>query len=66
MVAFTPLGGDSAAVQRFVHALFDAGVIGFYAGVQPTRARFLLPVGAVTIEDIDRVAAIVERTLVNM
>jgi 4-aminobutyrate aminotransferase-like enzyme len=66
MVAFTPLGGGSKEVQQFVHALFDAGVIGFYAGSDPTRARFLLPVGAVTFEDIDRVAAIVEETLVNM
>lgn len=66
MVAFTPLSGAYQEVQRFVHALFDAGVISFYAGTEPTRARFLLPVGAVTFEDIDRVAAIVEATLVSM
>lgn len=66
MIAFTPLDGDLERVKQFIYALFEAGVIGFYAGADPTRARFLLPVGAVTMEDIDRVAAIVEETLLSV
>lgn len=63
MLAFTPYDGHSHRVHRFVHSLFDAGVIGFVAGSNPTRARFLVPAGAVTDEDIDRVAEIIEKTL---
>jgi 4-aminobutyrate aminotransferase-like enzyme len=63
MIAFTPLGGNPDKVKRFVHALFDAGVISFYAGPDLSRVRFLLPVAAVTFEDIDAVAEIIERTL---
>jgi 4-aminobutyrate aminotransferase-like enzyme len=66
MVAFTPFGGDSHKVKRFVHALFEAGVISFYCGANPTRVRFLVPVGAATFEDIDTVVAIVEKTLAAM
>jgi 4-aminobutyrate aminotransferase-like enzyme len=65
MVAFTPLGGDEAAVNRFVQNLFQAGVISFVAGKSPTRVRFLVPVGAVTYSDIDNVTQIVEQTLVQ-
>lgn len=63
MVGFTPLGGVAEKVTKFVHKLFDNGVMGFTAGAGPARARFLLPVGAVTEADIDAVAAIVEKTL---
>jgi len=66
MIAFTPFGGDPEKVKRFIHALFDAGVVSFYAGSEPTRVRFLIPVGAVTFEDIDAVASIVESTLVKV
>ncbi len=66
MVAFTPFGGDPAMVKKFIHALFDAGVIGFYAGADPARVRFLIPVGAVTSDDIDAVASITENTLAIM
>ncbi len=63
MIAFTPFGGDAEKVKRFVHTLFDAGVISFYAGTDLSRVRFLLPVAAVTPEDMDAVAIIIEDTL---
>ncbi|MBI4962902.1 MAG: aminotransferase class III-fold pyridoxal phosphate-dependent enzyme [Desulfomonile tiedjei] len=63
MIAFTPFNGDHEKVVKFVHALFDAGVISFYAGSDLSRVRFLLPVAAVTFDDIDAVCAILERTL---
>lgn len=66
MIAFTPFGGEPERVKEFVRALFDAGVISFYAGVDTLRVRFLIPVGAVTFDDIDNVASITEQTLVNM
>jgi acetylornithine aminotransferase len=63
MVAFTPFDGEAETAKRFAHALYDAGVIAFTSGDSPTRVRFLLPVGAVTEDDIDAVAAIVEEVV---
>jgi 4-aminobutyrate aminotransferase-like enzyme len=65
MIAFTPFEGDPDKVKRLIHALFNAGVISFYAGHDLSRVRFLIPVGAVTFEDIDAVALIVEETLMR-
>ncbi|MGB6066237.1 MAG: aminotransferase class III-fold pyridoxal phosphate-dependent enzyme [Desulfomonilaceae bacterium] len=65
MIAFTPFDGDPEKVKRFIHALFHAGVIGFYAGHNPTRVRFLIPVGAVTFEDINAATQILEETLLR-
>ena len=66
MIAFTPLDGNPARVKEFIQALFQAGVMSFYGGADLTRVRFLIPVGAVTLEDIDNVAQIVEETLLKM
>lgn len=63
MIAFTPYDGSMQKVTNFAHRLFDAGVIGFIAGTQPTRIRFLIPAGAITFEDIDRAMEIIEQTL---
>jgi len=65
MVAFTPYGGDGDKVNHLMRVLFDAGIIGFVAGSHPTRVRFLLPAGAVTAEDIDAAAEILERVLLE-
>jgi 4-aminobutyrate aminotransferase-like enzyme len=66
MIAFTPFGGEPSRVKEFVHALFEAGVISFYAGSDRLRVRFLIPVGAVSFRDIDAVASLIEDTLVRM
>lgn len=63
MVAFTPFGGDKDKVLKFSHDLFEAGVISFTAGVDPLRIRFLLPMGAVTEDDIRHACEIIETTL---
>ncbi len=63
MLAFTPYQGEHERVVRFAKNLFSAGVIGFIAGTNPTRMRFLLPAGALTTEDIDQVALIIRETL---
>lgn len=65
MVAFTPYDGNVQKVTDFVHRLFDAGVLGFIAGSNPTRVRFLIPAGAVTFEDIDNVMRIIQQTLLK-
>ena len=64
MIAFTPLDGSEAKVKVVLKALFDAGVIAFYAGSNPARIRMLPPTSVVTQQDIDTVCDIVESTLV--
>ncbi|MDP1836288.1 MAG: aminotransferase class III-fold pyridoxal phosphate-dependent enzyme [Chlamydiales bacterium] len=63
MVAFTPFDGGADNVARFVHQLFQTGVISFVAGSDPTRVRFLVPMGAISKHDIDAVMQIIEVTL---
>ncbi len=65
MIAFTPLDGTEAKVKRVLAALFDAGVIAFYAGSQPARIRFLPPVAVVTSHDIQTVCDILEQALLK-
>ena len=63
MVAFTPFGGDADKTLKLVKALFQNGLICFNAGDTPARIRFLLPVGAVTQNDIEPIFKILETTL---
>lgn len=66
MIALTPLDGQLETVKKLAFALYDAGVIAFIAGANPTRLRFLVPIGAVTTDDIDAVCSILEKTIVEM
>ena len=65
MIAFTPFNGEAQRTTQFAKNLFDAGVLSFTAGANPTRIRFLIPAGAVTNEDIDKAAKIIEETLLK-
>lgn len=66
MVIFTPFDGDPHRVAQFVQNLFHAGVISFVAGSHPTRVRFLIPAGVMTLEDVDAVMQIVENVLASV
>lgn len=63
MIAFTPFNGEAAQVTRFVQELFKEGIISFVAGSEPTRVRFLPPIGALSIDNIRSVIAIIERVI---
>jgi acetylornithine/N-succinyldiaminopimelate aminotransferase len=63
MIAFTPFDGEEKRVTKFVHDLFHTGVMGFIAGTNPTRIRFLMPIGVVTFDDIDNVCSIIETVI---
>lgn len=65
MVGFTPFGGDKDKATQFTQKLFENGVMSFIAGSDPTRVRFLMPVGCVSFEDIDTVCRIIEETLLH-
>ena len=58
MVSFQVLDTSLEKSRKFVHDLFEAGVIAFTAGTNPTRVRFLLPAGAVDSADLRAVAEI--------
>lgn len=66
MIAFTPYDGNAEKVNAFVKELFKNGVIGFVAGSNPTRARFLIPVAATEINHIKVATKIIEDTLISL
>lgn len=66
MVAFTPFGGNAEKAKAMCHALFDAGLMSFIAGGKISRIRFLLPLGVVTTQHIDRAAEIIEEVVQAM
>lgn len=65
MIGFTPFDGEESQVKVFVQKLFANGVMSFVAGSNPTRCRFLLPVGALEVADIPPIMAIIEKTLLE-
>lgn len=66
MVAMTIAKGDAEMSKAFIKKLFQNGVMAFTAGAAPTRVRFLMPAGAVTQEDINKVCEIIEHTLLEV
>ena len=63
MIAFQAFDGDAARTRRLLAALFEAGVIAFAAGANPTRVRFLPPVAAISDAEIDTVCELLESVL---
>ena len=63
MVAFTVGDGSPQAAREFLNRLFEAGVIAFSAGSDPTRIRMLPPFGAITDDQIERVCDNIETVL---
>ncbi len=53
MVAFTPGDGSAEAANALVHALFEAGLMSFVAGGNPSRVRFLPPPAVTTKQHVD-------------
>jgi 4-aminobutyrate aminotransferase-like enzyme len=66
MVAFTPLDGSKETAKTVVQTLFEEGVVSFMAGDNPSRIRFLVPAGAISLEDVEAVVAILERSLARV
>ena len=63
MIAFTYRNGSKDQAMTFIKRLYDNGVITFVSGSEPTRIRFLMPIGSVRENDIDCVVNIVEQTV---
>lgn len=63
MVALTPGDGSAEDAKRLVHSLYEAGLMSFVAGGNPSRVRFLPPPGVTTEAHIDAAIAILEKVL---
>ncbi len=63
MVAFTPGDGSNEQATRMVHMMYAAGLMGFVAGHDPTRIRFLPPPGVTTDDDIRLACEILDDVL---
>lgn len=66
LIGFTVYNGEKEATFSFLRALFEAGVIAFFAGENPTRVRFLPPMGVIKEQEIDIVMHIVESVLLRL
>ena len=66
MIAFTPFGGNKEKVIPLLHALFRAGIIAFTTGEDPLRIRFLVPAGGIIFDQIDHIAALLEKELIGL
>lgn len=63
MFAFTPGDGTDPIATRMVHMLYEAGLMGFLAGHDPARIRFLPPPAVTTLEHIDQACSIIENVV---
>ena len=63
MIALTPGDGSSKAANDLVHAMFAAGLMGFVAGNNPARVRFLPPPAITSNAHIDAAVEIIDGVL---
>ncbi|MFK7768803.1 MAG: aminotransferase class III-fold pyridoxal phosphate-dependent enzyme [Mariniblastus sp.] len=66
MVAFTPFDGSAEVAREMVKRLYDAGLMSFMAGGNPSRVRFLMPLGCVNESHIDLACQIIEAVVAEM
>ena len=63
MIAFTPGGGTPEEAKQLMNIMYEEGLLGFLAGSQPTRIRFLPPPAITTHQHIDEAIELLERAL---
>ena len=66
MVAFTPFDGTPEIASELVKRLYHAGLMSFMAGGNPSRVRFLLPLGCIDESHIDLACQIIESVVAEM
>ena len=66
MVAFTPFDGSAEAAAKVVKALYANGLMSFMAGGNPSRVRFLMPIGSIQESHIDMACDIIETTIAQL
>lgn len=65
MIGITVFDGSAEKTKNFVLNLFENGVISYIAGKNPTRVRFLIPIGVIENKHIIEVCKIIEKTLIS-
>jgi acetylornithine/N-succinyldiaminopimelate aminotransferase len=63
MIAFTPGDGSAETAKTMLQRLYDLGLMGFLAGSNPNRIRFLPPPGITTEHHIDLACSIIEQAI---
>ena len=63
MIAFTPGNGGADEAKDMLMRLYDLGLMGFLAGSNPNRIRFLPPPAVTTNEHIDLACSIIEKAI---
>lgn len=63
MIAFTPGKGGAEEAKDMLQRLYDLGLMGFLAGSNPSRIRFLPPPGVTTEAHIDLACSIIEQAI---
>lgn len=66
MIAFTPFDGSEKAAREVVHRLYAEGVMSFMAGGDPSRVRFLIPLGCTEPQHIDLACRILEKVIQDL
>ncbi|MEM6778684.1 MAG: aminotransferase class III-fold pyridoxal phosphate-dependent enzyme [Planctomycetota bacterium] len=65
MIAFTPGDGSFDHAKKLMTIMYDHGLLGFLAGSDPSRVRFLPPPAITTTSHIDRAIDILDRSLAD-
>lgn len=65
MIGITVFDGSLERTKAFVLKLFENGVISYIAGKNPTRIRFLIPIGVIENRHIIEACSIIEKTLIS-
>lgn len=65
MIAFTPGDGSAKTGTETLQRLYDLGLMGFLAGANPNRIRFLPPPGITTERHIDLACEIIEQAIAS-
>ena len=66
MVALTPLDGSAEVAAALAKRLFAAGLMSFMAGGNPSRLRFLMPLGCTETAHIDLACEIIDNVIGEM
>lgn len=66
MVALTPADGSAEIAAAFAKRLFAAGLMSFMAGGNPSRLRFLMPLGCTETAHIDLACEIIDNVISDM
>jgi 4-aminobutyrate aminotransferase-like enzyme len=66
MMRMTPFGGEKTKIATFCKTLFDEGAVAIWCGHGPYHARFLPPLGNMSLDAWPGIFEVIERTLLKV